>query len=367
MTENWGREPKRLSEQRAEILAPVSVPPAPRRRSRALAIVVAFAVFAAAGIFVWRAFTPGSTRPAQVGEPGYPTPPASGYYILLPDESEQVDNFNVRVRALTNLPEGTLLDVSTTDMGTCCLPVEASMITFETQDSACFGFVGQHPNGTTFDVTVTAKPDFEPWVVPGPAGGDDGPPQQPDSVLDILGADFENLSGDQVQEQDDGSKWLVSTGTVPWPHPRCGGDPMPLFGGPECTPDEYQQQLQADDLAGAMGEVMGTISQGRMCEFWSVMLPPEVEAEHPWPEFSAEWRAWLLEQDFSDAEPTSDWASGPLRWELTGQDGASATVDVLHDGEPIATLGLEPLPDYCPNCEEGVVPFWGVTAWQLHT
>ncbi len=103
-----------------------------------------------------------------------------------------------------------------------------------------------------------------------------------------------------------------------------------------------------------------------MCEFWSVMLPPEVEAEHPWPEFSAEWRAWLLEQDFSNAEPTSDWASGPLRWEVAGHDGVSSTVDVVHDGELIATLELEPLPDYCPDCEEGVVPFWGVTAWQLY-
>jgi hypothetical protein len=315
MTERWRREPERPRDLRFDDetfdRAPASPPLEPRRTSRALAIVVAFAVFATAGIFAWRAFAPDSTRPAEVWEPGYPTPPPSGYYILLPDQAEQMADFNVRVTALTNLPDGTLLDVSMTDMGSCCLPLEDSRVTFETQDSACFGFVGQHPDGTSFDVTITAKPDFEPWVVPGPAT-DTSPPQQPESVLRILGSGFENLSGDQVQLQDDGSKWLVSTGTVPWPQPRCGGNPMPLFRGPDCSPDEYQQQLQADDLAGPMSEVMGTISQGRMCEFWSVMLLPEVEAQHPWPEFSAEWRAWLLEQDFSDAEPTSDWAPGPL-------------------------------------------------------
>lgn len=103
-----------------------------------------------------------------------------------------------------------------------------------------------------------------------------------------------------------------------------------------------------------------------MCEFWSVMLPPEVEEQHPWPEFAAEWRAWLLEQDFSDAEPTGDWTSGPLRWELTAADGGVSTVDVIHDGERVATLELQPLPDYCPKCDEAVVPFWGVTAWQLY-
>jgi hypothetical protein len=39
---------------------------------------------------------------------------------------------------------------------------------------------------------------------------------------------------------------------------------------------------------------------------------------------------------------------------------------VIHDGRWIATLELQPLPDYCPNCDPNVVPFWGVTAWQLY-
>jgi hypothetical protein len=41
-------------------LRPASIPDAPSNRRRAIAGLVAFAVFAAAGIFAWRVFTPGS-------------------------------------------------------------------------------------------------------------------------------------------------------------------------------------------------------------------------------------------------------------------------------------------------------------------
>jgi len=45
--------------------------------------------------------------------------------------------------------------------------------------------------------------------------------------------------------------------------------------------------------------------------------------------------------------------------------GDVRVVDVIHDGDRIATLDLEPLPDYCPHCSVGTVPFWGATAWSL--
>jgi hypothetical protein len=280
--ERWRKELKRLSGfhpsdrvlERAR-LGPVSSVREPSSAPPMVVIVVAFAVFASAGVLMWRAFTPGG-GPATVWEPGYPSPPASGYYILFPDQAErsqaQGEAFRVRVTALTNLPDGTLLDITTTDEGTCCIPVKDSKIRFTTQDGACYGLIGQHPEGSTFDVTITAKPSFEPWIIPGP-GPSPKAPQQPDSVVDVLGRDFDNLSGDQTQTQRDGSKWLVATSTVPWPQPRCGEDPIPLFGGEVCDPNQFQQQLQGDDLAGVMDEIVGTISQGRMCEFWSVMLP----------------------------------------------------------------------------------------------
>jgi hypothetical protein len=331
-----------------------------RRRSRGPTIVVAAAVFLASGLLLWRAFPANPDASERVWAQGYPSPPPSGYYILLPEEAESIGDFEARVTALTHLPSGTLLDISTTNEGTCCLPVEDSTITFTTQDSSCFGFVGQPPRATSFEVTITAKPDFEPWGVLGPGPSD--PPEQPDSVLNALGQRFEHLSGDQVQAQDDGSRWLVSEGTVPWPEPRCGGDPIPQFGGPDCNPNDFQQQLQAYDLNEAIGWVVGTISQGRMCEVWAVMLTPEAAAEHPWPEFSAEWRAWLLEQDFSDVGPTGD---SKLRGAPVGDAGGATIVDVLHDGRRIATFEVQPLPSFCKSCNPGTVPFWGVTAWEL--
>ncbi len=306
MTERWRRELRRLDEtsptegllDRAR-QGPTSSVPERRTAPRALAIVIAFVVFAASGVLVWRALEPASGGwdehpPGQVAGLGYPSPPASGYYILLPDRAEQAREgvgAEIRVTALTNLPDGTLVDISTTDVGTCCPAVENSKITFTTQDSACYGFVGEVPSGTTFDATITARPDWEPYILPGPVSQEPKAPEQPSDVLAALGPGFRDLSGDQVQEQPDGSKWLVATGEVQWPLPRCGGEQIPMFGGPTCDPGEFEQQLQSEDLSGAMVDVMGTISQGRMCEFWSVMLPPEVEAEHPWAAFADEWRA----------------------------------------------------------------------------
>ena len=379
MTERWRRVLRRLEDasptqgllDRAR-MGPTSSVPDRRGTSRLLAGIVALAFFAASGVLVWSALGPGSglrdAGPSGDEEVTYPSPPASGYYILLPDRAETIrgEGFRARVTALTNLPDGTLLDISTTDEGTCCPPVKDSKITFETQDTACYGYVGTAPSGTSFEATLTAKPDFEPWMIPGGMTEDaQKAPEQPPDVLAALGQGFANLTGDQVQEQPDGSKWLVATGTVMWPRPRCGGDPIPMFGGPTCDPGEFENQLQGYDLAGVMVDVMGAIGQGRMCEFWSVMLPPDVEAEHPWPEFADEWRSWLLQQDFSDVEPGGDRTTGALRWEQTGARGNTARVDVIHDGERIATLDLTALPDFCPSCGPNVVPFWGVTGWHL--
>jgi hypothetical protein len=371
--ERWRRDLKRLRDvrpddgllERARLGAPTA--PIARPIARALTVVVALAVSAGAGALLWRAFDSGAGS-GEIWQPGYPTPPADGYYVLLPHQGVQVGDA-VRILALTNLPDGTLIEISTTDDSTegatCCPPVRDSKVVISTQDYGCYGFVGQGLVGESIDVTITTKPDFEPWVGHGPIGQPRDPPQQPDSVVRILGDGFENLSGPQVREQDDGARWLVANGTVLWPEPRCGGDPVPLFGGPKCPADE-NGQLQGHSLADAMGEVMGTISQGRMCEFWSLMLPSGVEGDHPWPEFADEWRAWLLVQNFSDAEPTADWTTGPLRWVRSGSQGEASIVDVIHRDRTIASLVLKPLPDHCPTCGSKVVPFWGVVSWQLY-
>ena len=163
-------------------------------RSRVVAIVVALVLFAASSVFVWRVFDPGSAS-TSAGVPGYPSPPASGQYILLPDHAVPADNFEVDVTAITNLPEGTLVAISTSTTGICCLPVEAGEVSFATQDSSCFGMVGDTPDDLTFDVSIAAKPSFEPWSIPGPVP-DTGPPEQPAAVVSELGDDFGRLSGD---------------------------------------------------------------------------------------------------------------------------------------------------------------------------
>jgi hypothetical protein len=331
----------------------------PRPRSKMLAIAVAFAVFVGGVVLVWQAFGRGGVaRPDRA----YPSPPASGYYVLFPEQAEHgSDAISAEVTAITNLPDGTLLSISTTNEGSCCRPVKDGKIAISTQNSACYGLVGAG-NSPGFTVEITAQPDSGGQSLTGPSNAKS--PEQPVGVLDILGRHFENLSGDQVVDKPDGSKWLIAEGAFTWPEPQCGGDPIPLFGGPKCEPE--QQQLQGGTLREAMEDVMGMVSQGRMCEFWSVTLPPDVEAAHPWPEFAAEWREWLMEQDFSDAQPTSGWQEGALRWQLAHRQGDRYIVEVIHDGQAIATLELRPLPDYCPSCNPSVVPFWGVMDWDLH-
>jgi hypothetical protein len=181
-------------------------------------------------------------------------------------------------------------------------------------------------------------------------------------VIAILGEGFERLTGDQVQELSGGAgKELIATATYDWPEPQCGGNSLPLFGGPDCQP--ARGQLQSDGLNEAMGEIMGAISQARMCEFWGTELPPDVEREHPWGEFSGEWRDWYAGKDFTDAQSNADWSDPPLTWKVVGRDGSAFLIDVTDHGTSIVQLRVEPLPDYCPDCGRNVVPFWGVTDW----
>ncbi len=117
-----------------------------------------------------------------------------------------------------------------------------------------------------------------------------------------------------------------------------------------------------------MGDVMGALTQARMCEFWGIDLPPSVEVQHPWPDFAKQWRDWFLNppKDFSDARSDAHWDLEPLTWHLLSQQGNRYFVDVTDHDQVIISLELDPLPDYCPSCDPGVVPFWGVVDWQLH-
>jgi hypothetical protein len=63
--------------------------PERRRVTPVLTVIVAFGVFAAAGVLGWQALGPAAEPlPARVWEPAYQSPPATGYYVLLPDQAE---------------------------------------------------------------------------------------------------------------------------------------------------------------------------------------------------------------------------------------------------------------------------------------
>ncbi len=393
MPERWRRELRRLSSaspsdelfRRAQQGPRRELEPE-RRRSGVIAVAAVLAVCTAAGLLSWQAFGRNDERGA-IGAPSGPSgssdtsgstsaaPANTGYFIAFPDHAEAKGEFDATVTATTNLPEGTRLQISTTDEGSCCPQVKGGQVIVETQNSACFGHVGGAADSPGFDATITARPDLDTLAFSGPAmpGGDgsSGPrSEQPASVVRELGEHFEHLAGDQVVVQDDGSKWLVAHARFQWPEPQCGGDPFPLFGGTATHCDDGDSdggaQLQGHGIESVMVEVIGAISQARMCEFYATFLPPDVEASHPWPDFAAQWREWLLRQDFSDLDGSVDWETGPLHWVPAARHGSVYVIDVVHDGERIATLEVRPLPDYCPDCGSNVVPFWGVTAWTLN-
>jgi len=210
----WADLQRRLDEPSSA--EPSDLPSIGRRLG---AIVLAFAVFALAGAFVWNAFRSGPTSQDSTPSNGYPSPPASGYWILFPDAPEPVGDGPdgaVRVVALTNLPDGTLFLTNTDRGGMCCSAVTGGQMIVQASSSACDKVSGVHSPGTT--ITITADADIGQHVLGVPVGGQ--PPRQPDSVLAILGDGFENLTGDQVVEVG-GNKGLVASASYAWPEPLC--------------------------------------------------------------------------------------------------------------------------------------------------
>jgi hypothetical protein len=345
-------------------------------------MIVAFIVFALAlavfAIPVLRLGSDGAVAAYASGTASsYPLPPSSGYWVVFPSGVSQGDGSGVQVIAETNLPDGTVYQTGSRVFGPnsgsessssygCCESVSDGLMGLSAGNDSCNALVGGVGDSAGFSVTVTVTPTVEDTRLGGPFGDSQGSEAitQPDEVVALFGDRFQRLEGDQVWDLPDGSgKELVATATYAWPQPECGGETLPLFGGPDCQP--APGQLQGDDLKDAMGEVMGAISQARMCEFWGTELPPAVEKAHPWDQFSAEWRAWYQGKDFTDAQSNSDRSDPPFTWSIAGRDGQAYLIDVTDHGSPIVQLRVEPLLDYCLDCGGDVVPFWGVTDWRF--
>jgi hypothetical protein len=104
-----------------------------------------------------------------------------------------------------------------------------------------------------------------------------------------------------------------------------------------------------------MGEVMGAIGQGRLCELWQLALTPKVEAQHPWSEFRLEWSDWLFGRLGNVTEAGDPYPSA-LTWEVVAEetvgDRTRATVAVAFRGEPVAEFVMVSLPDWPAASEE---------------
>jgi hypothetical protein len=156
---------------------------------------------------------------ATVANGGESPATGTGYWVRFPDAPEPVGDGSagaVRIVALTNLPDGTLFGVNTERSGECCLAVTDGQMVVQESSGACDKVSGAHALGTSITITTTA--DIGQHVMGVPVGGQ--PPQQPDSVLAILGPRFENLTGDQVVETG-GVKSLVASTGYAWPQPLC--------------------------------------------------------------------------------------------------------------------------------------------------
>jgi hypothetical protein len=375
MTARWRRELGRIDDagpapsvfQRAKegSTLPRELGDPPRRGpgTRVLAIVVALAVFGAVGVFVWSGFE-GGTSPS-------PKPPAEAtaktktheYFIRFPAEPQEVAGRPVqsaRVVATTNLPEGTRVSEDTPSTGSCCPQVANGRIVVTSDNESCYGLVGEIGNAPPYTVTITVQPVY-PGAIPGP--GNFHIPPQPRSVFRLLGKRFQHLKGPQIRHTREGNE-LVASATYSWAKPQCGG-PLPLFGGPNC-PHTHLGQLQADTLSGAMEEIIGAISQARMCEFWNTDLAPATQDGVTWASFSDQWRHWFLEppKDFS-GKPGATWEDVGLAWREMNQSGLRRFVEITHHGAPLLRLEVDAMPGYCPSrhCGPNVVPFWGVASW----
>jgi hypothetical protein len=317
-------------------------------------------------------------RPATTSPSPSPETSPAGYFVQLPEELMRApDNPNGggTLVATTNLPEGAIVSVVGYEIldsngepsggfgSIGGLKVKDGQIRAHLDNQSCYYLVGQQGTSAGVSVTVTVSPEgAHPISVP--MGSESVDTSQPLSVMRILGEDFEHLRGEQVKTVD-GVRELIATRTYAWPQDSCAGT-RKAFVPQICPP--AQGQLQGDNLKEAMGEVMGAIAQGRLCDLWQLALTPEVEAQHPWSEFRQEWSDWLFERLGDVTEPGDPYSSA-LTWEVVAEetvgDQTSFSVAVALRGDPVAGLVMVSLPDSTAASQPGVIPFWGLVSYTL--
>ena len=329
-----------------------------------LAVVgLALAVAAAGAYLGWRSFSPDVTP-----VPG--STPKDGYFLDFPDTIMATDDVNggADIEMRTNLPDGTCaaldygIDGGDGSGYSSCFKVSDGVLPVTVNDHSCYNLVGHVGDSFGFSATITVAPTLEEGRIrggfgPQPGPGYTPPPYQPASVRAELGEHFERLNGPQVTERGD-ERVIVISRDYEWPPGRCDAT-LRSFMPEECP--ATSQQLQADRVGGAAGEVIGQLSQARLCEMWDLSLTPEAEERHPYPQFRDEVYAWL--------QNLGDLGGGPddfaLTWREVAASGLRHDVELLYRGTPVANLVFVELPDAPHADDPGIIPFWGLDEYVL--
>jgi hypothetical protein len=356
MTERWRREMGKLGgvepspglwERATE--GPTPDPP-PSHRSAAVAVIVAFALVAAGTFGVWKAFAPGSPRssrrvtPADTGD---------GYYIRFPETVPPAadPNGGAVVSVDTNLPERTLISIAYKEVGPggggggfgCCSAVKDGQVTENADDQGCYSPPGAVVS-SGFTVTFTASPVFPQREGPARPPGISPSPDlaQPASVLEVLGSDFANLTGDQVQTVGD-HKELVATQTFDWPEGVCQGTRDSMVPVTCSSSGATDGNLQFDTVREAAENITSVFAQVRLCELYDDMSHDWQNA-HPWSTTRDDWLHWV---DGLGSLAGSNGKFTDLTVEVVDQsaDGMQATADVLLRGRRVAQIHVVQLPD----------------------
>ncbi|MGH2683434.1 MAG: hypothetical protein ACRDIX_09415 [Actinomycetota bacterium] len=196
------REPERIQEARL---------------SRRIGVAaLAFAIAAAGIALAWWALPLNSRTPGAVR--------SEGFVIILPEESSGVDDRGLAILdAETNLPDGTIValyyfsaDVESPSRAT----VTDGRIESRVANNLCHdtevGLIG-----TAVRVTVTVRPEYRNLGFGRrPGASPPVPITQPPNVQKVLGAHFERLVGEQVQEVD-GQRYLEASRTYELPSATC--------------------------------------------------------------------------------------------------------------------------------------------------
>jgi hypothetical protein len=290
------------------------------------------------------------------------------YYIELPDISGDPKDGYWSLEASTNLPEGTKYQVSTADVSgseagaECCQAISGRRIRFKIGDDVCARGVGvRGPPGASIDFTVPSE--FAPSRV-GPVfrSSPPPPPRQPASVLSVLGASFEYLTGEQVRTSENGTRELVASKTYRWEPMICD------IRHSHLNPQRCSASVNGERLQGGPDSILvdlrGALGQARLCEIWFEMTTPGFRSTHPWEEFRDRMEDWL--EGLTRFGPIDVWKEQGLTSAFVHRTDEHVVADLYFRDHRVAQIEASHLPNPPGFDDPTLVPFWGFGRIELY-